>query len=945
MAPSAQTLYLIDGHAQLYRAYHAHARENRRATNGTPTGALYGFFNQVRSIRSRNKPQLLGCVFDPKGETFREKQFAGYKAHRAPMPDDLRVQVPLAFELCQAYGIPALQVEGFEADDVLGTLAEQATKAGYNVVIVTGDKDLLQLINPQVKVFDPMKDILYDEEKVEEVKGLKPVQIVDWLGLMGDAADNIPGVTGVGEQTAVKLLAEHGSLENTLAYYAEKFASRADEIRQFVEAHRAESAKEKEARQAVKPPKGLKVLDAYLFCEAEAARASRELARIRCDVPIAFEPEKFKEGQADKQQLVELLSKLDFRQFLREVSGGEELLTLAEQKAKDAVGVREYQTIDTSEKLTAFIKELGKQKRFALDTETTSARFMKAHLVGLSFSWEKNRAAYIPVRAPLGEPVLDEKVVLDALRPILENAKFEKVGQHSKYDLNVLRRAGVHVRGVVFDTLIGGWILDPGALRHDLDTLAYTHLGLRKTSTSSLIGSGKAPSMDFVPVADVARYACEDADLTWQLAALLTEKLAAANLTKLLSELEVPLIEVLSEMELTGIKVNADLLKEMSNTVGAQLAVQEEEIFKLAGERFTINSPKQLAHILFDKLGLESQGRTATGQQSTGEEVLQQLAKIPVKGELPKLILEYRQLFKLKNTYLDLLPEEIDPKTGRIHAVFNQTGAETGRLSSNDPNLQNIPVRSSVGRSIRAAFVAGEPGWKILTADYSQIELRVLAHYSQDPALVDAFAKNLDVHTAVAANLFGVPESKVTRDQRARAKTVNFGVIYGQTAFGLAQTLDIPQKEASEIIARFFERHAGVKGCLDSIIAEAREKGYVTTILGRRRFIPQLKERSQQKLGERIAVNTVFQGSAADLIKKAMLEIHRELHPEKARPGQGWKARMLLQIHDELLFETPQDEAQKLEKMVKDKMERALTLRVPLAVDVGIGDDWLGAKD
>ncbi|MCW8131673.1 MAG: DNA polymerase I [Planctomycetota bacterium] len=940
MASKAPALYLIDGHAQLYRAYHTPAFSNRRATDGTPTGALYGFFLQLKGVRSRFKPDFLGCVFDPKGPVFREKVYEGYKAQRAPMPDDLRKQVPLAFELCKGYGIPAIQVEEFEADDVLGTLARQAVAKGHRVVIVTGDKDLLQLVDEQIHVYDPMKEIDYDAEKVEEVKGLKPTQIVDWLGLMGDSVDNIPGVTGVGEQTAVKLLQEHGTLEQALAHYQEKFKDRKDELLAFVDEHRAEAEKPKEERKAVKPPKGVKVVEAYLFAEVEQARASRELARIRCDAPVTFNADDFREVEPDRKTVVPLLQRLDFRQFLRDVGGAEEdLLTVSEQKAREEAVARDYRIVDTKEKLSDFAKLLTRQKRIAFDTETTGLRATEARIVGMSFSWEKSTAWYLPVRGPMGEVVIDEKDALAACRSVLEDEKVAKVGQNAKYDINVMRGHGVSLCGLAFDTLLGGWLLDPGALRHDLDTLAFNHLGIRKTATESLIGKGKAESMDMVPVADVARYASEDADVTWQLGETLAPKLEQAGLIKLMNELETPLVDVLAEMEWTGVRVDADLLRQMSNELGKQLQAMEEEIYRLAGERFTINSPKQLGAILFGKMGLASKAKTATGQQSTSEDVLQGLAN---QGhELPKLVLEFRQFAKLKSTYVDLLPNMINPKTGRIHASFNQTGAETGRLSSNDPNLQNIPVRSDIGRSIRAAFKPGEPGWKILGADYSQIELRILAHYSQDPVLLKAFADNKDIHTAVAAQIFGVKEKDVTKDQRARAKTVNFGILYGQTPYGLGQTLGIPQREAQEIIHRFFDGHPNVRACLDGIIAEAREKGFVTTIYGRRRFIPQLKEKAQERFGERIAVNTVFQGSAADLIKKAMLDIHRELHA----PEAGWKARMILQIHDELLFECPPDEVKDLTRMVKQKMEGALTLKVPLSVEVGVGDDWLSAKD
>ncbi|MCZ7648770.1 MAG: DNA polymerase I [Planctomycetota bacterium] len=789
---------------------------------------------------------------------------------------------------------------------------------------------------------------MYDAAAVEEDKGLKPSQIPDWLGLMGDSADNIPGVAGVGDQTAQKLLKEHATLEGVLDHYQEAYRDRAAEIQAFYEEHLAESKKEKDERKKLKPPKGVKVVEAYLFGQGDQARASKELATIRCDAPIAFDAERFKPGESHREKLFPLLQQLDFRSFLRDLGGGEEdLLTHAEAKAAEAASASEYHIVDAPEKLAGFAKRLAKQKAFAFDTETTSRRALEARLVGMSFCWADNEAWYLPVRGPQGARLLDQEAAVGACRAALEDPGVRKIGQNAKYDVNVMRTLGVRLRGVAFDTLLAGWLLDPGALRHDLDSLAYTHLQLRKIATSSLIGRDGPATMDLVPVEDVARYACEDADVTWRLAAVLAPKLKEAGIEKLMDEVETPLVEVLAEMEWTGVRVDGDLLREMGAHLGEQLLAQEQEIYKLAGQRFTINSPKQLGEILFEKLQLPVLGKTSSGQPSTSEDVLQQLAS---QHELPRLILEYRQFSKLKSTYVDQLPELISPRTGRIHASFNQTGAETGRLSSNDPNLQNIPVRSELGRSIRAAFRPGPDdaaGWKIVGADYSQIELRLLAHYSEDKVLMRAFDSGQDIHAAVAARIFDVQEKEVTREQRAKAKTVNFGVLYGQTAFGLAQVLSIPQKEAREIIERFFGSHPGVRKCLDGIVAEAKAQGYVTTILGRRRFVPQLREKSQERLGERIAVNTVFQGSAADLIKKAMLVIHRALHPAGGgKPARGLKqSRMILQIHDELVFECPAEEVDALKELVKESMEHALELKVPLVVDLGVGDNWLNVKD
>jgi DNA polymerase-1 len=535
--------------------------------------------------------------------------------------------------------------------------------------------------------------------------------------------------------------------------------------------------------------------------------------------------------------------------------------------------------------------------------------------------------------------LLPRQTVLQAVKGVLEDPHVAKIGHHIKYDLQVLRGCGIELRGIASDTMVAGWLLDPGALRLSLEELAYKYLGLRKTPVTALIGKGNQQlTMDLVPVADVGPYACADADYTWQLAEKLAPLLKEARLEPLMRDVEVPLISVLADMEWTGIKLDADLLREMSRNLEEQLAAQEKDIYELAGEKFNISSTHQLGRILFEKLGLESRSKTATGRDSTSEEVLTQLAR---QHELPRRILEYRGMLKLKNTYVDQLPLMVCPQTGRIHASFHQTGAETGRLSSSDPNLQNIPIRSELGRSIRAAFKPGQEGWKILTADYSQIELRILAHYSQDKGLLNAFAKGVDIHRAVAAQLNKVAEKEVTREQRAQAKAVNFGIIYGQTAFGLANTLGISRHEAQAIIDAYHDSHPQVQECVARIVAQATEQGYVTTVLGRRRFIPQLRasDHAARALGERLAVNTVFQGSAADLIKKAMNDIHQVLTSE------GWKAKMILQIHDELVFECPPQETKKLQTLVKEKMEGALKLKVPLVVDFGVGDDWLSAKD
>ncbi|HYF49263.1 MAG TPA: DNA polymerase I, partial [Planctomycetota bacterium] len=706
----------------------------------------------------------------------------------------------------------------------------------------------------------------------------------------------------------------------------------------------------------VKPPKGVKVVDAYLYAQRERAIASRELAKLNTHLPLTLDLEAVRCKPPQAAMLAPLLRRLDFNKFLEDINQDdlasyEAEATAAAKKASPQEHIDPtYHIIDTQEKFDAFCKEWKKQPAFAIDTETTSTNPRAADLLGISICWKAHEAHYLAVHGPLAAEKLDVDKTLACMKDVLEDPKIEKIGHHIKYDIQVFRRYGIVMRGVAFDTLIGGWLLDPGALRLNLEELAYTHLQRRLGDKTK----GKE-QLDLISVEDAGCNACQGVDCIWQLTQKFKPMLKEAGLEPLLRDIEVPLIQVLADMESTGIRVDGDLLRKMSANLEQQLAAQETDIYELAGEKFNINSTRQLGDILFEKLGLESKAKTSTGKNSTSEEVLTQLAK---EHELPRRILDFRGMQKLKSTYLDALPQMISTRTGRIHCTFHQTGAETGRISSNDPNLQNIPIRSELGRSIRAAFKPGVDDWRILAADYSQIELRILAHYSEDKALIQAFEEGTDIHTAVAARLFSVKPKDVSREQRARAKAVNFGIIYGQTAFGLSGVLTISRSEAQTIIDTYFSNHPGVRQCIDNIIKKARESGYVTTVMGRRRFVNEINasDRANRALGERLAVNTVFQGSAADLIKKAMIDIHRELKPSSAphaasekKPKNGarkdWQSNMILQIHDELLFESPPDEAQKLADLVKSKMEGALELRVPLVVDVGIGDDWLSAKD
>ncbi|MCX7804900.1 MAG: DNA polymerase I, partial [Planctomycetota bacterium] len=892
----AEKLYLIDGHAQVHRAYHAYPK--LASPSGEPTGAVFGFAKMFMALLDKHSPEYVVAVFDPVGPTERKSRYAEYKATRKPMPEDLRPQVERIIELCAAYNIPTFRVEGVEADDVIATLVKQAAGQGLDVTVVSGDKDLLQLVGGRVRVYDPQKDLLLDAAGVEREKGLKPSQIPDWIGLMGDASDNIPGVPGIGEKGARELIARYGSLEAVLEHAGEIKGKRGENLRAF----------------------------------AEAARASRDLAVLRTDVDVKLDLAAARRRPPDSKRLMAILSELRMQNLLKTVSAPVE-----ESNA-------DYVTVAGASEWAGFLRALRKQPRFAVDTETDGLRPRDADIIGLSFSWKAGQAYYIPLKGPERTRLLNRSAVLEGLRPILEDPRISKVGQNLKFDMLVLRRAGVELKGAEFDTMVASYLLNPGAKGHNIDVLAMEYLQYRKFRTEEVIGSGRnRTTMDLVPVETVARYACEDADIAWRLYEVLSDRIEKEGLGRLFREIEMPLVEVLADMEWTGVAVDAEALRKMSAELGGMMAELEEEIYRVAGERFNVNSPQQLREILYEKLRLEPPKKTRkTKALSTDAEALEELSAI---HPLPKLILEYRSLAKLKGTYVDALPGAIHPATGRIHASFNQTQTATGRLSSSDPNIQNIPVKSDLGRGIRAAFRAGEPGWRILSADYSQIELRMLAHYSGDEALLKAFAEGEDIHASVAARLFNVPLSRVTRQQRARAKAVNFGIIYGQTAFGLAKELNISNSEAQRIIDAYFAGHPKVAECLRGIIASALDSGRVETILGRRRFVPELKspDHATRKLGERLAVNTVFQGSAADLIKKAMVAIHADLR-DRRKNGGPWRSRMIMQIHDELVFEAPAEEAEELKDLVKDRMEKAMELRVPLAVDVGVGRTWLEAK-
>lgn len=885
-----RTLYAVDAHSLIFQVFHA--LPEMTSPRGEPVGAVYGFTRDMLFLLEQKKPDFLLCAFDSPGGTFRHEFFDGYKADRGSMPDELASQLPRVREVLDALGIPVLAVEKFEADDILATVARVCDELGVRCHVVTGDKDCRQLITDHVSVYNVRKDEVYDAAALEKDWGIRPDQVVDFQALVGDSVDCVPGVALIGPKIARELLATYGTLDEVL--------DRAHEM---------------------KPGKRTQ----NLIEGREIAELSRRLARLDCNVPVEIDWTAAEANRSDEARLAELFAELGFRGF------GERVGRLGRAPAARKIEA-EYHTVDTPEKLAKLVEQLKKQPRVSLDTETTSLHPRQAKLVGYSFSWEPGQGYYVPVRAPEGEPRLDPDATREALRPVLEDPNVEKIGQNLKYDMQVLRAAGVELRGLAFDTMIASYLLDAGERNHRLDDLARRYLNHRPTSYAELVGTGKNPrTIDQVPVAEVTHYAGEDADLPVRLLPILNERLAEAELEPLFHDVEMPLVEVLAEMEYHGMRLDIDRMAELSTRYESRLKAVEQEIYQLAGRELNIASRNQLAEVLFDELKLPVIKKTKTGP-STDADVLAQLARL---HELPAKIVEYRQYAKLKNTYVDALPKLVDPGTGRIHASLNQVVTATGRLSSSDPNLQNIPVRHETGREIRSAFLPAE-GWKLLAADYSQIELRVLAHFSQDETLCQAFHADQDIHARVAGEVYQVPQSEVTAEMRRAAKAVNFGIVYGQSPYGLAAALGIEQDQAAAFIDAYFARYPGVEKFLEQTLANCRETGYVKTILGRRRGIRGIRPSAgrQRNLPERTAVNTVIQGSAADLIKLAMIQIHRRLQRERH------PARMLLQIHDELIFEVPADRLDDLAALAAEEMAAAAPLTVPLKVDLKSGDNW-----
>ena len=891
--PDRPTLYILDAYSIIYQVYHA--IPTMSGPSGQPTNAVFGVFRDVLNLLRDRKPDALAAAFDGGGPLDRTAAFADYKANRSAMPDDLRPQIDVVKRVFQGFRVPVLIHPGAEADDVIATLALEAVDRGMDVSICTADKDARQLLGDHVTIYNLRKQSVLDVEGLRGDWGIGPEQVVDLLSLTGDAVDNVPGVPGIGTKTAAQLLNQFGSLDALLENIP-----------------KVSGAKRKE----------------NLYTHADTARRARGLIELVTDLPLKVDWDALTRGTIDHGALKALCIDCGFHRFLDEIAA------LDTDRPEAVWPVDRYDVVDTPEALDRFIAELKTQPRFSFDTETTGVDPLRAELVGLSFSWEEGTAYYLPVRGPEGSRTLDRDAAMEALRPILGDPSREIVGQNLKYDLLVLGRLGVELAGAITDTMVLSYLLESGERNHNLDELSRRLLDHTMIPITSLIGKGKSQTtLDTVDVARVAAYAGEDADAAWRLAGVLAPKVRDEGLWDLYDDLERPLIPILARMEADGIKVDLDRLGQLSEEFADRLETIRGEIFEQAGREFNIGSAAQLRQVLFDELKLKPTKKTPGGEPSTDAEVLEALAS---HHPLPRLIVQHRQLDKLKGTYLDALPA-LAHEDGRIHASFNQVVAATGRLSSSDPNLQNIPVRTEDGRQIRQAFVPGEAGWSLLTADYSQIELRILAHYSKDPALVRAFAEDLDIHNVVAAELFGVAEADVTRDHRRMAKTVNFGVIYGLSAFGLAGRLGITQSEAARFIDAYFRQYEGVDRFITETLEHAKAAGRVETILGRRRAISGIKNTGGRvrNLAERLAVNSVIQGSAADLIKRAMLEVDRRLRRE------GFRSRMLLQIHDELVFEGPEGELPALGTLVREAMTSAIVFDVPLKVDLAAGPNWL----
>lgn len=889
---SSPQLILVDGSSYLYRAFHA--MPSLTNSKGFPTGAVYGVVNMLRRLLNEYDPAYIAVVFDAKGKTFRDDLYEKYKANRPEMPTELVQQIKPIHNIIQALGIPLIMIDGVEADDVIGTLAKQAEKQGVSSLISTGDKDLAQLVDAHITLVNTMSDTILNPTSVKEKFGIPPELIVDYLALVGDTSDNIPGVPQVGPKTAVKWLLEYGSLDNIIQNSDKVSGKVGENLRQSL--HQIPLAK--------------------------------QLATIKLDVDLPVKYSDLTRGTADNNVLIEQFKDLEFKSWLSEL--------LSENKTNSKNNYEKYVTVYDEKELTAWIERLTQSKLFAFDTETTSLNYMDAEIVGVSFADKAGIAAYVPLahhyeNAP---KQLSRDRVLQLLKPLLENPNIKKIGQNIKYDIEVLANVDIHLQGAVFDTMLESYILDSSSNTHDMDSLALKHLGWKTIAYTDVAGKGaKQISFSQVPIEQAATYAAEDADVTLRLHEALWPKLEKeTGLKYIFEKIEMPLVPILSRIERNGVLIDANKLEKQSTELEKRLKELEADTYKIAGVAFNLNSPKQLQEILFDKLKLPVLQKTPTGQASTAESVLQELA---LDYEVPKLIIEYRSLSKLITTYTKKLPEQINSHTGRVHTSYNQTGAATGRLSSSDPNLQNIPVRTREGRRIRQAFIASQ-GYKIISADYSQIELRIMAHISCDENLLKAFENNIDVHQSTAAEVLGIPLEKVTHDQRRSAKAINFGLIYGMSAFGLAKGLDISRDEAQNYIDRYFKRYPKVKAYMENTRLQAHSKGYVETLWGRRLYLPDINSSQimRQKAAERTAINAPLQGSAADIIKLAMINVDNWLEKKELN------AKMIMQVHDELVFEVAEKDVPIAMEKIREQMMLAAQLKVPLDVSIGAGDNW-----
>ena len=909
---------LVDGSSYLFRAFHAPPHLTNSA--GEPTGAVYGVVNMLRSLLKRYKPSHMAVVFDAKGKTFRSDIYDEYKAHRPPMPDDLRTQIEPLHAIVKAMGLPLLCVDGVEADDVIGTLAKQAGDKGRFTLISTGDKDMAQLVNDHVMLINTMTDTLLDESGVVEKFGVKPSQIIDYLALMGDSSDNIPGLPKVGEKTAQAMLQGIPSI---------------DKIYEDINA-----VTELGFRGAKSMPKKLEEFKDQLLM-------SRELATIKCDVELECAPDALTIEPADTDQLQTLYGKMEFRRWLNELletgAATDQALGEAspaeEQSEQFSVNRDAYKTLFNEEEVSDYIEQLKSAEVIAFDTETTSLNYMEAQLVGVSFSIAEGEAVYIPVAHDyVGvEKQVDRDWLLKVLKPLLEDSSIAKVGQNLKYDAHILRRYGIKLRGIKSDTMLASYVFNSVGSRHDMDTLSLQYLNHKPIKFEEIAGKGaKQLTFNQIELAQAAPYAAEDADITLRLHHILWDKVhqTGEQLASVLTDIEVPLVSILTDMEEYGVKVDAEMLGKQSEEIANKLDELEQKAFEIAGEEFNLGSPKQLQQILFEKLELPVIKKTPKGAPSTAEEVLQELAH---DYPLPDVILQHRSLAKLKSTYTDKLPRMINPDTGRVHTSYQQAVAATGRLSSTEPNLQNIPIRTPEGRRVRQAFVA-EEGFTVVAIDYSQIELRIMAHLSQDASLLRAFAQGQDIHRATASEVFGCSLEEVTDEQRRRAKAVNFGLIYGMSAFGLSRQLDIPRHEAQAYMDKYFERFPGVLEYMENTRETAKKQGYVSTLFGRRLPLPEIKASNgaRRKAAERAAINAPMQGTAADIIKRAMIKVGDWIDEK----GCQSDVRMLMQVHDELVFEIRTEHAESYAKALADVMGEAAELDVPLLAEYGFGANW-----